>query len=229
VSPVELSTVRAARLGVLSDVHGDLASLQDALAQLDRLGVTEVVCAGDLLDWGPSPVRCIELLTERGIPCVRGNHDFLDAAGGPLPMPVVGWIVDLPLSWERTIAGVRVAVWHGRPGDLDLDVYGRRDDPETGPSPRRRGGLTFRGIRAEGTDVGELLDAADADVLVVGHTHVPMHLTSPAGAIVNPGSVLRSPPRALPASGTFGILELPACRFTVHRTADGEPGEVKGR
>lgn len=76
-----------------------------------------------------------------------------------------------------------------------------------------------------------LLTAAGADVLVVGHTHVPMHLTAPAGAIVNPGSILRQPPRteSIPASGTFGVLELPSCRFDVHRADDGAVVEVRGR
>jgi fructose-1,6-bisphosphatase len=60
-------------LGVISDVHGDVASLRDALAQLARLDVSEVVCAGDLLDWGPSPNRVIELLLEQRITCVRNR------------------------------------------------------------------------------------------------------------------------------------------------------------
>lgn len=39
-----------ARIGLISDVHGDLAALEDALRELDRLTVDEVFCAGDLLD-----------------------------------------------------------------------------------------------------------------------------------------------------------------------------------
>jgi len=96
-------------------------------------------------------------------------------------------------SWERTIAGVRMAVWHASPGDVMRAV------------------------------VGAILATAAADVLVVGHTHVPMRLTAPKGSIVNPGSILRQPPSAerIPASGTFGLLELPARRFTVHLATDG--------
>lgn len=189
------------RLGIISDVHGDFASLQGALAQLDTIGVDEVVCAGDLLDWGPSPGRCIDLLASRGIPCVRGNHDHLDAGGGLMDAPVflspvaVRFIDALPRSWERTLAGVRVAVWHASPGDEMLGIqFGR-------------------------ADVGALVTSANADVLVVGHTHLPMKLESPAGMIVNPGSVLSRAPSSeeLPASGTFGLLELPSRRFTVHR------------
>jgi putative phosphoesterase len=193
-------------LGLISDIHGDVAALQDALGQLDRLGVEQVICAGDVLDWGPSPIRCVELLQQRGIACVRGNHDFLDSGGELFDLPkfltakVAAFIDALPKTWERTIAGVRVHVTHASPGDL------------------------MRGIHADrGPDLGAILTAADADVLVVGHTHVPMHLSGPMGAIVNPGSVLRQPPRTdrIPASGTFGVLELPSRRFTVRRASDG--------
>jgi putative phosphoesterase len=202
---LEEESAASVRLGVISDVHGDYAALQESLAQLDRLGVAEVVCAGDLLDWGPSPGRCIELLASRGISCVRGNHDFVDAGGGTLdPLvylsrPALAFLDAMPRSWERTIAGVRVAVWHGSPGD------------------------EMRGIHADRADVGAFLTQAAADVLVVGHTHVPMRLVSPKGSIVNPGSILRQPPTSerIPASGTFGILELPSRRFTVHRASDG--------
>jgi putative phosphoesterase len=193
-------------LGVISDVHGDFPALRDALAQLARREIREIVCAGDLLDWGPSPGRCIELLHERGIPCVRGNHDSVGAGNGDvdpltyLSGKAISYLDAMPLIWRRTIAGVRVVVTHASPGDL------------------------MRGIHAErGADASAILATAEADVLVVGHTHVPMHLSVPEGAIVNPGSVLRQPPSAerIPASGTFGVLELPSRRFTVHRASDG--------
>jgi hypothetical protein len=45
----------------------------------------------------------------------------------------------------------------------------------------------------------------------------------PAGHIVNPGSVLERAlsEESIPVSGTFGLLELPACRFKVYRACDG--------
>lgn len=193
------------RLGVLADVHGDILALRDALAQLERLGAEQVVCAGDLLDWGPSPGRCIEILAERGVPCVRGNHDSVDAGGSLfdplafLPGPTIAYLDRLPPIWESTIAGVRVVVCHGSPYNV------------------------MAGITPERDDIGAILASANADVMVVGHTHVPMHLSCPAGHIVNPGSVLERSrsEESIPASGTFGLLELPACRFKVYRASDG--------
>jgi len=130
----------------------------------------------------------------------------VDSGGGVLePMTflsgkALAFLDAIPRSWERTIGGVRVVVWHASPGDI------------------------MRGIHPDrGADIGAILETAAADVLVVGHTHVPMHLAAAQGAIVNPGSILRQPPRTepIPASGTFGILELPSRRFSVHRASDG--------
>ena len=64
-----------------------------------------------------------------------------------------------------------------------------------------------------------------ADVLIVGHTHVPMYRACEYGIIVNPGALLRSPADdgALPpkTGGTFGVLDPSAWLFTVHRASDG--------
>ncbi|HEY3352107.1 MAG TPA: hypothetical protein VGQ83_02575 [Polyangia bacterium] len=86
-----------------------------------------------------------------------------------------------------------------------------------------------------------LLARADADILVVGHTHIPLEILVSGGrAIVSPGALLRHPahpmaegallydpesqqfvPAPSAGGGTFGMLELPAGRFTVHRAEDG--------
>ena len=193
------------RLGIISDVHGDAASLKDALDGLARLDVAQVVCAGDLVDWGTSPGRCIGLLRERGVSCVRGNHDFLDADGATfaprimLAADAVRFVDALPFSRRLRIAGARVLVTHARPGDL------------------------MRGIHPDRAELEEILAAARAEILIVGHVHVPMQLTGTSGVVLNPGSILREPPSEEPirASGTFAVLELPSRRYVVYRSSDG--------
>lgn len=39
-------------LGFISDVHCDVHALRDALRLLDAMGVTQVICLGDVLDYG---------------------------------------------------------------------------------------------------------------------------------------------------------------------------------
>ena len=64
-----------ARTGLFSDVHGNLAALQAVLAKLEMERCDSLVCLGDTVGYGPCPVQCIELLREREIPCLMGNHD----------------------------------------------------------------------------------------------------------------------------------------------------------
>jgi predicted phosphodiesterase len=70
-----------------------------------------------------------------------------------------------------------------------------------------------------------LLDAADADVLVVGHSHVAFALEIVGrGWIVNPGAVLRDPAPGgdnPPATATFGVLTLPSAAFSVYGVTTG--------
>src|SRR5580658_4323042 len=109
------------RLAIISDLHADVHALRDALAQIERLGCEEIVCAGDVLDWGRFPERTIALLQERRIATIRGNHcrwalsEGHDSSGWDLTPRAIEFLESLPASWTRTIDEVRVAVWHARP------------------------------------------------------------------------------------------------------------------
>ncbi|MEF8825304.1 MAG: metallophosphoesterase, partial [Halapricum sp.] len=61
------------RIGLLSDIHGNAVALQAVLEELS--GVDALVCAGDIVGYGPSPGQCLDAFRERAIPTVTGNHD----------------------------------------------------------------------------------------------------------------------------------------------------------
>jgi len=63
------------RIGVVSDPHGCLVGLKVALDWLGKEGVDTIVCAGDVVNFGPQPDECISLLVERNIASVQGNCD----------------------------------------------------------------------------------------------------------------------------------------------------------
>src|SRR5262245_15200964 len=64
------------RLALLADVHANLEALTAVLADLDRRAPdAAVVCAGDLVGYGPDPDACIERLHDRRACCVFGNHE----------------------------------------------------------------------------------------------------------------------------------------------------------
>ena len=69
-------------LAILSDIHSNLHALEAVCADLDSLGIDNVVCLGDIVGYAAQPEECINLIRQRGWPSVLGNHD--DALDNPL-------------------------------------------------------------------------------------------------------------------------------------------------
>src|SRR6059036_2321500 len=65
------------RYAVLSDIHGNLAELEAALAYFRRVGVDGYLCAGDLVGYGPEPNECVTAVASLDAVCVAGNHDLI--------------------------------------------------------------------------------------------------------------------------------------------------------
>lgn len=200
----------ATRVAFFSDVHADAEALRAALRRIDAAGIDRIVCAGELVDYGPAPDATIGLLAERAIPTVRGNHDRWALGRSPfitgvmdLEPPARRYLRATLPCWRARIEGVRIAVWHGAPDD-DMQRLDHR-------TPTR--------------DLLAALDAARADVLVVGHTHEPMDARVGRRRVLNPGALLRASAHAHggegAARGTFGVLELPSRRFRVIVAATG--------
>lgn len=63
------------KVAIMSDVHANPMALERVLADAEQCGVEQVVCAGDVVGYGPDPAGTIRILREREIPTVMGNHD----------------------------------------------------------------------------------------------------------------------------------------------------------
>ena len=79
---------RAGRWALLGDVHGNLQALMAVLEHMARQRCDGVLCTGDLVNYGPAPNECVELVLAKADACVLGNHDQLLAhwAGEPAPV-----------------------------------------------------------------------------------------------------------------------------------------------
>jgi predicted phosphodiesterase len=60
---------------IISDIHSNLGALKVVLADIERRGVTEIICLGDVIGYGPNPLECIDLVREKCRLCMMGNHD----------------------------------------------------------------------------------------------------------------------------------------------------------
>ncbi|HZQ56728.1 MAG TPA: metallophosphoesterase family protein [Acidimicrobiales bacterium] len=182
------------RLGVVSDIHCNIGALDAALAAMgDR--VDEVLVAGDAVYEYRLSNDVVERLREIGAPYVLGNHEMvlLSPAGAPArARPEVRasnleFLATVPTRLELTFGGTRLLMVHGSPWEPYNDyLY------ETSPG----------WARCEEEDL--------ADILVVGHTHVPMAARKGRTLVVNPGSV--SEPRGPDPDrrGSYAIIDTDA-------------------
>lgn len=64
------------KIGVITDIHGNLTALNAVLQLLDGEHCDEIIHTGDVVDIGPNSRECLELLLSRkDVTCLMGNHD----------------------------------------------------------------------------------------------------------------------------------------------------------
>lgn len=60
---------------VISDIHGNLEALQVALADIERRSIKTIFCLGDIVGYGASPKECLDIVIDRCLLSLCGNHD----------------------------------------------------------------------------------------------------------------------------------------------------------
>ncbi|MDM8524885.1 metallophosphoesterase family protein [Desulfococcaceae bacterium HSG8] len=67
------------KLAVISDIHANMEAFRAVLADIDKMNVGAIISLGDNIGYGPEPNQAIELIRERKIPSVMGNHEMVIA------------------------------------------------------------------------------------------------------------------------------------------------------
>jgi predicted phosphodiesterase len=177
------------RVAVLSDIHGNLPALDAALDEVRRAGVDRIVVGGDVLP-GPMPRETLERLLEIDLPVdfLYGNGEVavVEQLSGQVPAlvpetyrPMVRWNAeqlapahkDLLANWPMTVRLTipplgDVLFCHATPRDWNECFV--RTTPEAKLRP--------------------IFDAANAAVVVCGHTHMQFDRMVGRTRVVNAGS-----------------------------------------
>ncbi|MBC8099542.1 MAG: metallophosphoesterase family protein [Armatimonadetes bacterium] len=179
-------------IGVISDIHGDYRALERVLDRLDHQHhVSRILCAGDLIGRGPEQNRVVQLIRERNIQTVRGNHDEWSY---DLSADNASYLKHLPLDWRGEFGEYAVYMCHGKPGNNMWGLY--RD-------------------HISDTLLNMMLTSLRVNVLITGHTHVPLYAKVNQGCVINPGSIYTfKSVRA--TSHTYGVLRLPQMAFDLY-------------
>jgi predicted phosphodiesterase len=174
------------RLALISDQHANDVAFRAAVEDVERLGVEEIVCLGDVAQGGAEPVQTLDRLAGLGCETVLGNADaFLLEVPADSPEPVTERQLEVR-EWtlsqldashleqirsfapivRRELDGVSLLLFHGSPRSYDDVLL-----PELG---------------------GEAIEpflGHDAGLLAGGHTHLQWTRRIGDALYVNPGSV----------------------------------------
>jgi putative phosphoesterase len=198
------------RVAFISDLHANLVALDATLADIDQSNVDEIVCLGDIVDLGPQPQAVVDRLRERGVQCVRGNHDPLDEHPGH---PVLAEVE----AWTRTQLDERtLAELVGLPDRVVLELEGTRVLCVHG-SPRGVNDQVLDSTAAE--DLLRWTAGYEFDVMVCGHTHVQLLRRIDAQVFVNVGSVGMPFARAFCGGATPQVL--PWAEYAIVGASEG--------
>jgi putative phosphoesterase len=174
------------RVGLISDIHGNRLALDAVLAELERDGVDQLICLGDVAV-GPQPAEALTRVRELGCPVIMGNWDAAFLDGMPTPKDEVGQkLVEISEWWagflseadrefirsfkptlDLQLGSYEAVCFHGSPNSYDDWIFATTPEEELQP----------------------MLDGFDVRIFVGGHTHLQMIRRYRDSVIINPGSV----------------------------------------
>jgi len=126
------------RIAFISDIHSNLEALKAVLDELNKEDISLIINLGDLVGYNASPRECVDLVQERQIISILGNHDLaathLEFAEGfnILAYQALVWsantllpehkrflekLEDTRVFWNRYLA------FHGAPENPDAYIF----------------------------------------------------------------------------------------------------------
>ncbi|UKB78711.1 metallophosphoesterase family protein [Chryseobacterium sp. MEBOG07] len=188
------------QIAVFSDVHGNLPALDSVLKDIEKRGIRQKFCLGDLVDFAPWGNEVIEKIRSLNIPCLMGNHDERIAFDIP--------VIPLSKHSEEETEARFIAIDHSKkhiteenkrflsalPFHLKLNYkIGNRHWSIQLVHSSLTSNDTYL-YESENDEVfSNMLKESQSDVIVMGHTHLSFvkHFEN-NGWAVNAGSVGRS-------------------------------------
>ena len=175
------------RIAVISDIHGNIAALDEVLADIARRGADVTVNLGDVCASPLWPRETFERLEGLCLPTVRGNHDrWVAERPRDALSPTLRYEHDQLAPAQRAALGALPATVALDGGEV-LAVHGTPTSDETFLLEQRVDGRMHLSSPGE---IAQRLGAVTASLVLCGHSHTQQLAQIPGGpVIVNPGSV----------------------------------------
>ncbi len=200
---------------ILSDIHANNAALNKVLET--EKDYDKLFFLGDVVDYGPNPVECLEFIRQNADYYVRGNHD--NALGYGVECGSMGTFKEFSVQtrkWHTTILNDKQKDFLKQmPTEEHISIEGYSFFL-THASPK--GNISEYLNEDEITE--EMISHISENIILLGHTHVQFSKKVGDKLVVNPGSVglARDGGEACYAVFTDGNFELKQLPYDAEKT-----------
>tara|TARA_B100000029_G_C17392669_1_gene893996 strand:- start:262 stop:957 length:696 start_codon:yes stop_codon:yes gene_type:complete len=211
------------KIAILSDIHGNYTALKAVLRDVENEGVKKLFCLGDYVGYYYEPEKCIDLLFNWDIECVRGNHENMlfeiiknsklleyyknihgsgiEEALEKLNSKHLQFLEKMPETLEVIIKNFNFILCHGSPWDVNYYLYPDRE-----------------------ISVFKKCASLGKDFVLLGHTHRQMIKKVDSTIIINPGSV--GQPRDKNKGACWALLDLEKKKYILKTTKYNSMNEI---
>ncbi len=191
------------KVGVISDMHANMPALEVVMEYLlDEEGVDELICAGDYVGYYAEPLEVLKTLRDTCKLGVKGNHDRAAlmenevefrkeiAMYNPIAAEAIkfhrkklfqaknspewNYLNGLPDRLKFELNGYEIFLVHGSPDDPDEYIIIFQNEIPSSYMQQR---------------IKNWFKELKADIIILGHTHLPFYWKHRNKLIFNPGSV----------------------------------------
>jgi len=180
------------KVALIGDIHANLPALEAVLEDAHKRGIEAIWNVGDMIGYGAFPDEVLKLLQKEKVKSIIGNYDLKVMKVGQKKskwkkgVPPEKWVAynwtynklsessieylsSLDKELRIELEGKRILIVHGSPDSDEEHI--------TNETPEDR--------------LNELALKADADMVIVGHSHIPFKRKIGKVWFINPGSVGR--------------------------------------
>lgn len=168
------------KIAIISDIHSNYFYFKKVIHQIEKYSVDEIYCLGDLIGYYDRPNEVIELIVNKNIKCIKGNHEKyllgeityykkkeniyrMEKQKQALSIKNIDFIKSLPDFIEKKIENKNFYLTHSLPNDTTSYISSLHDL--------------------------DSINLKSYDYYCFGHTHIPLISFYHGVCILNPGSI----------------------------------------